>query len=443
MPNLLENTAAQNATTSNRGTNKMPKLDAKSHFFLEDETYTQLPTQAFGVISENEFRTTSLVSVSAKKVISICSGQVFLQPSDEAGKVNLILKPYRQPVNGLSIKYFIYRGLPKDQFLDASDKVLATGSGLITHIRTEFNNFYGQDASLSPPPDFLGKYIGYPDPAAPIGEAQTVNDLIDSYFYKISQTFIGETGTITNSKRAFEMPMVPAGTHLATVTGTIGLDIVLNYGDYYIANDPNPFKLDLAFARKPFYVINLATITGAYQKKIMREAITQFIDLAAYYGLHANGGKIYKFGVTQAIETPAAIYALITPFVTKNNIYLYVQSNRQRSYNFYNKYVVSDTNPNNMKIGTAEANLVETTFETNKWPVKVFSTAPASGSTQQTIALQFTTDKGANTSLYGDTANIISANNEGFVDAKDLIQEAGTNGVVSNFTRHYPSKCVS
>jgi hypothetical protein len=50
MPNLLENTAAQNATTSNQGTNKIPKLDAKCHFFLEDEAYTQLPNQAFGVI---------------------------------------------------------------------------------------------------------------------------------------------------------------------------------------------------------------------------------------------------------------------------------------------------------------------------------------------------------------------------------------------------------
>lgn len=437
MPNLAENTIGQKSTTSNQGTNKMPKLDAKSHFFLENEAFTQTANQAFGIISDNEFRTTSLVSVNNKKVVSICSGQVFIQPTTgDITKINLILKPYRQPIKGLSIKYFIYRGLPKNQFLDTSDKVLSNGSGFITHIRNEFNNFYQQDANLAASqPEFLGKFIGYPDSTAPANEAQELTDLIDCYFYKISQTFDDETGEITNQKRAFEMPMISAGLDLATVSGEIGLDIVLNYGDYYIENDSNPFKLDLAFARKAFYVIDVSTIADSYQKKLMREAITEFIDPAAFYGLHANGGKINKIDTTTAITTPADIYTLITSFATKNNIYIYIQSNRQRSYNFYNKYVVSDTNSNNLKIGTTEANLVESTFETNNWPVKIFTTAPAAASTQQTIALQFTTDKSTNTSLFGVLANITSTNNENFVDAKDLVKAPDENGVIDNFTK--------
>ncbi len=424
MSEIINNTQTQQTTNSNQGTNRVPKLDAKSFFFLEDGVFTQQANNAFDIISDNEFRTTSLVTISAKKIISICSGQVFLQPyTGDDDKVNLILKPYRQPVAGLAIKYFIYRGLPKNQFLDSSNKVLTTGSGLITHIRTEFNNFYQQDASLtSQQPELFGKYIGYPDSAAPTNEAQVGTDLIDEYFYKISQTFEDETGDITNAKRAFEMPMIPAGLDLTTaISGEIGLDIVLNYGDYYIENDPNPFKLDLNFARAPHNIINVSAITDAYQKKLMRENIIQFIDPAAFYGLHANGGKISKFGVTAPIETPADIYTLISPFVTKNTIYIYVQSNRQRSYNFYNKYAVSETNTNNLKIGLSEATLAETTFETNSWPVKVFSTAPVASSTKQTIALQFTTDKNPNVSLYGDMANIGSANQENFVDATDLI----------------------
>jgi len=437
MPTIASTTATQNATTSNQGISRKPKLNAKSHFFIEDQVFTQTVNQAFGVISDNEFRTTSSINVSNKKIISICSGQIFIQPvTGDLAKVNLILKPYRQPVNGLAIKYFIYRGLPKDQFLDTNNKVLATGSGLITHIRNEFNNFYQQHSTLnSQQPELLGKFVGYPDSGALPNEAQELDDLIDSYFYKISQTFDTETGNITNPKRAFEFPLIPAGTHLATVSGIVGLDIVLNNGDYYIENDTNPFKLDLAFARTESNIINVSTITDAYQKKLMREAITQFIDPAAYYGFHANGGKIYKFGVTTPIETPANVYTLITPFVTKNTIYIYIQSNRQRSYNFYNKYVISDTNSNNLKIGITEANLTETTFETNKWPVKVFSAAPISGSTQQTIALQFTTDKNTNTSLYGVMANISSTNNENFVDGKDIIQAPDANGIIPNFTK--------
>ncbi len=425
MPEIINNTQAQENTTSNQGTNKMPKLDAKSFFFSEDEVFVQLANQAFGVVSEDVFRTTSLLTVNSKKIISICSGQVFLQPSNETGKVNLILKPYRQPVNGLSVKYFIYRGLPKDQFLDGSNQVLATGSGLITHIRTEFNSFYSQDASLSPAPVFLGKYIGYPDPSAPPDEVQHPEDLIDSYFYKISQTFTDETGTtVPSAKHSFELPMIPAGTHLATVTGVIGLEVVLNYGDYYIENDPNPFKLDLAFARLQSSVIDVSGITDAYQKKLMREAITQFIDPAAYYGLHANGGKISKFNVTQPLSSAADIAALIGNFTTKNNVYIYIQSNRQKSYNFYGKYKISDNNNNNIKIGISEAGLAENTFETSKWPVTVFNTAPATGSTQATIAYQFTTDRNPKTALYGVIANILSENDENFVDAQRLIKEA-------------------
>jgi hypothetical protein len=436
MPTLQDNTITQNSTTSSQGSNKMPKFDAKSHFFLEDATFTQAAVKTFGVVPGDEFRTTSMVTVSNKKVINICTGQVFIQPQTgaEASKVNLILKPYKQPINGVSIKYFVYRGLPKSDFLDANNKVLATGTGFITHIRNEFNNFYSQDTN-NPAPDFLSKFIGYPDTNAPANEAQQITDLIDSYFYKISQTFTDETGDIANPKRAFEFPMIPAGTHLATATGEIGLDIVLNDGDYYIENDTNPFRLDLKFARLAEHRLNAAAVTDAHQKKVMREAATQFIDPAAYYGLHANGGSIYTFGQAQPKKTAADIYALITPFVTKNNIYLYVQSNRQRSYNFYGNYKVSDTNPNNIKIGTTEANLAEATFETSNWPVKIFNTAPAAGSTMQTIALQFTTDRKRNTSLYGLLANIGSANQEGFVDTKDLVKVPEANGTLPYFTK--------
>jgi len=436
MPNLLDNTAAQNATTSNQGINKVPVLDAKSFFYLEDGVFNQTLVQSFGIVSEDEFRTTSTVSVINKKIVSVCSGQVFIQPtSGDNTKVNLILKPYKQPVNGLSVKYFIYRGLPISQFIESNGILKPTGTnGFTTHVWTEFQNFY-QSIGETPVP-FHSKFIGYPDPNATGDQIQEETDLIDSYFYKLSQTFDDETGDITNPKRSFDFPIIPAGTHLATVTsGTVGFDIVLNHGDYYVENDTSPFKFDLAFARAASNSINVASITGAYQKKLKREFITQFLDPAAYYGLHANGGKIFKFGVAQPIQSATDIYSLIGQFLTKNNIYLYVQSERQRSYNFYGKYKISETNTNNIKIGISEAGLVESTFETSEWPVKVFSTAPAAGAETQTIALQFTTDRNLNTSLFGVLANITSVNQEGFVDANDLIQAPDENGVISNLTK--------
>lgn len=417
MPDLLDSTQTQQVTSSNQGTNKVAKLDAKSFFFLEDEVFApQTVAQSFGIIDENQFRTTSIVSITNKKVISICKGQIFIQPmTGDVTKVNLILKPYIQPINGISIKYFIYRGLSKSNFIDIEGKIISSGNGLITHIQNEFTNFY---QNYPPIPEFLARYIGYPDATT----TQQGTDLIDSYFYKISQSYDGDVENLVDPTKNFEFPIIPAGTHLATETGSIGLDIVLNYGDYYVANDQNPFKFDLEFARAASNIINVSGITNAYQKKLARETITQFLDPAAYYGLHANdGGKIFRHGQTQPIVTPQDVATLIDKFVTKNTIYIYIQSNRQRSYNFYNKYIISDTNANNLKIGLSETNLVETTFETDNWPVKVFSTPPAVSSDKQTIALQFTTDKNPNVSLFGDIANIGSTHQENFVDAKELI----------------------
>ena len=434
MPDLISNTQTQNSTTSNEGTNKIPKLDANSFFFLEDEVFTQTAAQAFGVVSENEFRTTSLLNLGTadKKIFSICSGQIFLQPmTGDTSKVNLILKPYKQPVNGLSIKYFVYRGLPKSQFIDSNGDVVPTGTnGLITHIRNEFTSFYNQIPN-EPIPVFQAKFIGYPDSST----TQLETQLIDSYFYKISASYDGDDSNLVDPDKNFEFPMIPAGTHLANCSGVIGLDIVLNNGDYYIENDTNPFQFNLAFARASSNVINVSAAVDHYQEKLLRETITQFIDTAAFYGLHANGGKINKFGLATPITSATDIYNLINSFITKSTIYLYIQSNRQRSYNFYKNYELDNTNLNNIKIGTDEPNLALTTFATEKWPVKTFTTAPVVSSLQQNIALQFTTDRGQNTSLYGVMANIISKNSENFIESKDLIQEPDVNGVVSDFTK--------
>lgn len=428
---LLTNTQGQANTVSNNGSNRVAGFKANSHFFLEDGTFTQSQAQAFGIISDDEFCTTANVSVTGKKIISVCTGQIFVQPQSgtnaDPNKVNVVLKPYKQPINGLSVKYFVYRGLPKSDFFDSNSKVNAAGTGatgLVNYIRSEFSSFYANIQGGAP--DFLATFIGYPGTSS--GQQET--DYIDSYFAKVSQTYDNET---IDPKLAFELPMVPAGTHLATVTGEVGFDIILNDGDYYLDNDPNPFKVDLKYARAAKHVLNVTTVSDAYQKKVLREACTRFIDPAAYYGIHANGGSIFKFGVTQAVNTPANIAALIAAFYTKSNIYIYIQSNRQRSYNFYGTQKISDTNTNNIKIGVAENSLSETTFETNKWPVKIFNTA-ASGA-RQTVVLKLTTDRSSKTTLFGRMANISSVNQEGFVDAANLVEPADVNGNISNLTK--------
>jgi hypothetical protein len=408
MPDLQDNTITQTETTSDGGSNTMPKFRGDSYFFIENGDFTQSDLQRFGVIDEFGFRTTSLVTLTNKKLISICSGQVFIQPQTgfEDTKVNLILKPYRQPINGLSIKYFIYRGLPKSSFVAGSLVADASASGFMAHIHSEFNSLYG---TLNPVPQFLAKYIGYPD--------ETMNqdsaDLIDAYFYKLSQTYTNETGDITNSAFQFECPMIPAGIHLATVTGEVGLDIVLNAGDFYLENDSNPFQLNLAYARAQSFTLSVTNPTELYPTKLIKENCVRFLDAAAFYGLHAHGGSIRLFQ-QNTIESADDIYLVIDGFHTKTKQYIYIQGERQRTYNFYDYYLHPDSG-HSIKKGSFADNLTATGFGTSSWPL-LESTNSAN------FYLQLITDSNAGAVAFVKMGNLVSKNELGFVRDTNLIQ---------------------
>ena len=85
-------------------------MSAQSHFFIESGGFPQQQeAQGFGPKSETVFNLTSRFTLDApKKAYSICKGVVLVQPqSGNNEKVNLILRPYKQPFPGLNIKYFV------------------------------------------------------------------------------------------------------------------------------------------------------------------------------------------------------------------------------------------------------------------------------------------------------------------------------------------------
>lgn len=369
----IENSPQYNdLTTSDNGRNVRAVLQALSHFFLEDNDFVQTSENSFGVTSETKFRTTSKVTFSGtKKVYAVCQGEVFVQPqTGDNNKVNIILRPYKQPINSISIKYFIYRGLNKSDFFVPHEnnrlKITGnatTGTDFIKHIWGEFDRFYNEIDEEKPV--FWEEFIGFPASAG----SQSLTDLIDSYFYKIAQ-YDEETGEEIEGG-TYELPLIPRGLQIGNATNEIGFDVVLNTGDYYIENDPNPFQLNLAFARAAEGILNTADGTSDFQKKLIRESCTWFIDPVAFYGIHANGhGKLYVGESITPLTSKEDIYAQIEGFHTKNTIYLYIQSNRQRSYNFYGNYVLSETNSNNIRTGTSEVSMTETVFGTLGWPVQ-------------------------------------------------------------------------
>ncbi|MCJ7932808.1 MAG: hypothetical protein MUW56_04050 [Chryseobacterium sp.] len=408
-----------------KGLNVRPDLLPESFFFLEKgKTFSQSPAQKFGA-NGTVFRTTSKISEYNGKVYTICQGQVFLQPcGDDSTKVNAILKPFNQPVKGLAIKYIVYRGLNKLDFFGAND-VINDGTavtGFVDLIRKDFKALYNMLGITAP--TFTAQYIGYPGTNSP----QPGNTLIDDYFLKVSKTQTN-TGTTTEADptKAFELPMIPRGTHLGNATGSIGIDIVLNEGDYTVANDPNPFQLNLNFARHADHVLDQAAGTTAFQKKLIRETATQFLDIAAFYGLHTQGkGKIHM-NDNSVLQTVEQIASQISGFKTAETTYLYIQGSRQRSYNFYgNQNLESSTN--NIKIGPAAGNLFLQQFEQG-WPVKELEAQPS-------LVIQLTTDNNDAAALYvkQGVLHADTPNEDYFIRGKNLLQEAG-DGIDTNFTK--------
>lgn len=414
------------------GLNVRPELMPESFFFLEKGVSfnAQGPNEKFGISGPDAntvFRTTSKITGYTNKIYTICRGQILLQPcGTDATKVNVILKPFNQPIKGLAIKYFIYRGLNKSDFFDNSTSVINTinsnSTGFVKQIRDDFSRLYGMLGITQP--TFTAQYIGYP------GTGQQTDDLIDDYFYKVSKsTVTGGNTTDTDTKKAYELPMIEKGTSLGTSSGSIGIDIVLNEGDYTVANDPNPFKLNLGFARLADHVLDPATGANDFEKKLIRETASQFLDIATFYGMHTQGkGKVYVTGQTTPVQTKDEIYDLIKNFATAKTTYLYIQSNRQRSYNFYGDYKVSTTNANNIKIGTTVSALTEQKFE-QKWPLQELTAVPS-------LVVQLTTDNNDAAALYvkQGVLNENTPNEDNFIRGENLLQEAGDN-VNTSFTK--------
>src|SRR3990167_4610837 len=116
----------------NETNNPTNRFAAKSHFFSEVANVSQSVTQTFGPVSEDVFRLTSKFTATAgTKAFAICPGIVAIQPqTGSPTKVNLILRPYQQPIKGVNIRYFIYRGLNKSDFIDPSGNIIPITSGV-------------------------------------------------------------------------------------------------------------------------------------------------------------------------------------------------------------------------------------------------------------------------------------------------------------------------
>ncbi|MGY0041034.1 hypothetical protein [Pedobacter sp. NJ-S-72] len=350
-----------------------------SHFFTATNGLSQSAEQAFGPISENDFNITAKFSSTGAKAFAICKGVILVQPQTEnSDVVNLILRPYSQPITGFNIRYFIYRGLKKSDFF-SGDNVLPASTGtsdFINKVNKSFSAYY--DNGNVPP--FLARYMGF-DPAN-----QPVNLSLDQFFFKDSEYVDSSGQFVEKTEIAFELPMIQKGAWLGNfnfINGECGIDVVLNYGDYKLPLPNNEFLFDLTYARAKSASINLASVTDSFQKKLKKEQIFQFLDVAAYYGFHAGKGTIQLEG--KKYKDQEIYDQLVSKFYSKNRLYLYIQSDRGRSYNFYGNYLVSSTDTKNLKTGTSGDALTDATYQTRGWPLLIDESTQSKGNTKNKI----------------------------------------------------------
>lgn len=413
------------------------------YFFVEGGAISQSSGQAFGPVEgevETKFRITSKFSIgSPAKAISICKGVVLIQPQTGSNTlVNLILRPYKQPYPGLNIKYFIYRGLRRDDFFvnGADDpvipKVANTTSDLVDKINDDFDSFYSEplfdtNGNAIPKPTLLGKHIGY--------DTKTdESTLISDFFFK--ESVISTNGGTTEENDAFELPLIDGGKSLGFFeTGECCLDVVLDYGDYKHDFDNGDFAFDLAYARSAEPIIEPSGTD--YEIKLQKEQVNQFVDIAAFYGLYSNEGTVTEYNSGNFLQRQGVvIYNKITSvFATRNNWYIYIQSDRGRSYDFYGNYAIAEGNPNNIKTGIDENSINESVFGTYGWPLLIDNQQQVVTDGLNRFYIQLVTDNNNNASLYGQLCIVENAQENNFCNADNLELPPDDDGHYQNLTR--------
>lgn len=319
----------------------------------------------------------------------------------------------------------------------------SNNSDFIAKIWADFNSFYdsqptGANTTPIPKPPFLASYIGYDD-SSTMPSATTP---LSSFFFKESQ-FVDAGGTfIETQNTAFELPMIAQGKSLGNfASGECGIDVVLNYGDYQHDFDNSEFVFDLDYARKAKATIELLASDTDFQKKLKREQTTQFIDIAAFYGLFINQGSVVSAtqSATTTDKTGSTIYTdLLSIFFTKNRWYIYIQSDRKRSYDYYGNYKIASTNANNLKwaiTAPTETNLLtEAQYASQDWPLFIITDTQATTAGINKLFLQLVTDNFVNTVLYVPIGKIEKSQKNNFCNADYLRQLPDAEGNFSRLT---------
>ena len=373
------------------------------HFFID---HNSLPEQdsidTFGVDGNNpmeKFNITSQFSLVAEAKTFACqSGLMIVQQSVvDDSLVNIILKPtegLQVPFN--SVKYFVYRGVRKDSFIDGTTITPKTGSNTETIARLweTWENYKissNQPALADPSP----QCFGYDNSLADSLNIESIYDNSQDVrpLHVQSGEWIGNFGN--------EFP--------------IGFEII---------TDNDKITIDLDYLRAEKTVLDTSGLTGL-ELKAKREQVLSFIDPAAFFGIHYGVGvKISADNgsekTTQNKKHDELYSLLINKFATRNTVYLDIRSEHGYSYNFYENY--GDSSGNNIKIGNSVITPTAQNYSTNDWAILAINNPVETEKDKSDIKINLRIDDNTKPILFFENTNLISdSNNLHFIDDTKIL----------------------
>lgn len=272
------------------------------YFFTDvDLLNDQTAEQAFGPVSgceDTQYRVTSMHTATANPcAYAVCDGIIKIQDSDlnPDNLVNIILKPSsHQKINGVEIKYFIYRGILKESIVNMSnvDELALNDVYNIDMLTTIWQNqdVYEQNVENNIP---CSKILYGEQP----------------YYATISDIFEEDNLSYCDY-------VCKAGESIGVFhKDCIGFEIVQN----------TMFTDDsIIMAKSPEHIINVENTEGYSNGEIkaIREQVLHYIDPAAFYG-------------TQSSVVSTNNNILSTKFLNRDTIYINLLSTTGFSMFFY------------------------------------------------------------------------------------------------------------
>lgn len=383
------------------------------HEFTDlDFANRQTPDDAFGPKSATKFRVTSSFTGNLQEhaeAFAVTKGVVMIQPSD-SDHVTLVLKPIEQTALGtFTVKYFVYRGLRRSEFLGTDANFLVAKPGSTELIAS----IYAQDAAMATK---LGLSASDPLPAKVLGYNPTdpATKKLDDFFYHVDAA--------TGPTAGYQLAVAERG----MVIGHLDKD---GFGFEIVLEDDST-DLTLDYVRRRVYEIDLSRVTDPLEAAYRREEIHRYIDPAAYYGMHYYAG-VYVNNPKSLVKEEDAFWQTVERYHTKETLYIDIRSENGYAYNYYGNYGVARTGNTNLKLGTTSGALPEIVYGTFGWPIYATTLTASTTEAMNAFHIAFSVDDNLNPLMYVEGGTVAMRPVKGkFVD--NAILGAGALGDWTN-----------